>query len=73
MTLDYEHSDPPENYFVMADCGHEVYDGENLYLWNEKTLCPDCMKDKVGEIPLSEIAVFLGAKIEHVSRKRATL
>lgn len=54
--------EPPEEFYVMADCGHEVYEGQSLFEWeNEKTrkieqLCPDCFKGKVDALTLEELA-----------------
>jgi hypothetical protein len=66
--------EPPEPYFIMADCGHEVYEGEHLYVWEHgKTLCPDCMRDKVDAMGLDEWAALLGcewSEVQHAHKKR---
>ena len=36
---------PPEERYIMAKCGHEVYEGEDLYETEDGTLCPDCFDD----------------------------
>jgi hypothetical protein len=51
--------DPPTGTFVIADCGDEVYEGENIYEWNGKTLCPDCFKSAINELSAEELAVRL--------------
>lgn len=57
--------EPPEEFYVIADCGHEVYEGESLFEWtNEDTgqikqLCPDCFRAKVNALSLEELADLL--------------
>ena len=46
--------------FIVADCGHEVYDGEYMYEWEgEKTLCPECVEVKFDELCTAEKAALL--------------
>ncbi|MEL4106331.1 hypothetical protein AAFA46_05745 [Oscillospiraceae bacterium WX1] len=64
---------PPENdRCITADCGHELYEGEELYIWEDgETLCSDCLEDKFQEMSLSERAELLGCEHETVAfRKR---
>lgn len=59
--------DPPEDRSVTADCGHEVYEGENLFEWEGgRTLCPDCMEEKFDELTLPEKAALLGCNFKEV-------
>ena len=53
---------PPEDeHYVTAGCGHEVYDGEELFEWeNGQTLCADCLSDRFGERSIVERAELLG-------------
>jgi hypothetical protein len=47
--------------FIYADCGHEVYEGEYVYTSETgATLCPDCMRDVLAELPLYEQAENAG-------------
>ncbi len=47
--------------YVTAGCGHELYEGEDLYEWeNGQTLCADCLEDRFCEMSLSEKAELLG-------------
>lgn len=51
--------EPPEDFFVEADCGHEVYDGDYLYEWEGRQLCGDCFREKVEEMTNQELALLL--------------
>lgn len=54
---------PPEELYATAGCGHEVYEGEEIYQWeNGITLCPECMSDKFSELDLNERADLLGCE-----------
>lgn len=51
--------DPPEPFCIIADCQHEVYDGESLFEWetyDQKTgkrrtihICPDCFEENFNK------------------------
>ena len=57
--------DPQEGKYFEADCGHEVYEGESAYVWDGKTLCPDCFRDKINEMSNEELAdVFMCERVE---------
>jgi hypothetical protein len=60
---------PPEDTrYVIADCGHEVYEGEALYDRDDGgTLCPDCMEDKFAELSTAEKAELIGCESSIVS------
>ncbi len=55
---------PVDDPFVIANCGHEVYDGEALIDWTGakgiKTLCPDCFRDKLAALSVPELAQLFG-------------
>lgn len=53
--------DPPEDFYMIADCGHEVYEGEHLIEWQGKQICPDCFKEDILDLPVWELAALLGA------------
>ncbi len=53
---------PLEEEFLTADCGHEVYSGEKIYTWEQGTLCPDCLEDRIREMRTDELAVLLGCE-----------
>ena len=55
--------EPPEEFYIEAGCGHEVYEGEELYEWaGGLTLCPDCMEEKFDDLTLHEKAELLGCR-----------
>jgi len=72
--------DPPEPFFIVADCGCEVYEGENLFEWDKydpktkehKTIhiCPDCFDAKFEEFTREEKAELLGLEYTEVRRVR---
>jgi hypothetical protein len=52
---------PDDGRYVTADCGHEVFEDEELFEWeNGRTLCPDCLEDKFKELSLVERADLMG-------------
>lgn len=53
--------DPQDDMYYTADCGHEVYEGERVYYWEDQMICPDCMQDKIDAMELDELAALLGA------------
>jgi peptide methionine sulfoxide reductase MsrB len=57
---------PDDGVYIMADCGHEVFEGESLIEWDNKTLCPDCFWDKVKEMTIEEIADHLDCTVTTV-------
>ena len=67
--------EPPEPYFVLGDCQHEVYEDEELFDWEGKWICGDCLKEKVQELSISELADVFGCssytvKEPHIRRLR---
>ena len=49
--------------YVIADCGHEVYDGECLYEWEDgRSLCPECVEGKFDGLSTAEKAALLGCE-----------
>jgi hypothetical protein len=61
---------PPEPYSVIAGCGCEVYEGETMVEWDDKTLCPDHFRDKINEMDVTELAIHLHCDYTTVSRER---
>ena len=59
--------EPPEEHYVTAGCGCEVYEGEHLFCWEGKTHCPDCFEGKIREMSLEELALLLGSDYEEVA------
>lgn len=51
--------DPPEEYYVYADCGHEVYKGELLREFNGKTWCPECFLDEIYSLSIEALDQLL--------------
>lgn len=57
--------------YIAAGCGHEVYDGEDLFECEDGlTLCADCMEEKFSEMTLLERAELLGCEHTVVSFRR---
>ncbi|MDR0916622.1 MAG: hypothetical protein LBN02_05475 [Oscillospiraceae bacterium] len=53
--------EPPEPHYVVAQCGHEVYDGEYIFtLPSGETLCPDCFDEMANELCALEKARLMG-------------
>lgn len=58
---------------LMADCGHEVYEGETYVFWKNGrgatvSLCPDCFWDRVRELTIQEAASLFGCDYETVEK-----
>jgi hypothetical protein len=49
---------PDDDFYIKADCGHEVYEGEYLVEDNNtgKIQCEECFRDEIDALPLSELA-----------------
>ena len=57
-----------EIQYVIADCSHEVYDGECMYEWEDlHTLCPDCVECRFNELSTEEKASLLGCEIIEIN------
>ena len=61
---------PPEEEYISADCGHEVYIGEKIYTWEQGTVCPDCLEDRIRELRTDELAVLLGCESAVVQKAK---
>ena len=54
---------PDDGRFITAGCGHEVYEGEELYGWDDdRTLCAECFEQRFNELSLGERAELLGCE-----------
>lgn len=62
-------TDPPEDFYVTAACGHEIYEGETLFEFEGNTYCPDCFREKIDDMELEELAAFLGCEFWRVRKK----
>ena len=62
----------PEDFYVMADCGHEVYEGESLYEWCGKYYCADCFKEEINDLEAVELASLVGSEVQRVANPRYT-
>lgn len=67
--LGTEAVEPPEPSCVVADCGHEAYENEYLYTWENNTYCPDCMEDVIKQLPLWELVELLGGDAVQLQRR----
>lgn len=71
MTLPEPRLTPPEEPFMLASCGHEIYEYEELFeRENGKTLCRDCLEDTFNALSLSARAELLGLKHRQAFPKR---
>lgn len=61
--------EPADQAYLTAACGHEVYPGENMFEWEDKTLCPDCLEDKFSELSIEEKADLMGCAYLQVREK----
>ena len=60
---------PREPYSVVAACGHEVYEGEYIYEWDDgETVCPDCFEDRFADLSAREKAALCGFEASLVRR-----
>lgn len=65
---------PDDDVYITADCGHEVFEGENMYLLDDirykykRWVCPDCFKDELDRMSLEEFADILGVEYQPVER-----
>jgi hypothetical protein len=61
-------SPPEDDRYLTAGCGHEVYDGEDLFEWeNGQTLCSDCLSDRFNDMSLVERAELLGCEHQTIN------
>ena len=65
--------DDYNKFYIMGDCGHEIYEKEGQFPWEGKILCPDCFQEKFDELSIYEKADLLGSEwvpVERPVRKR---
>ena len=55
--------EPPEEKSYMADCGCEVYEGDEVFEWEESYICEDCFRTHIRLMPTKKIADYMG--IDH--------
>lgn len=59
--------EPEYDRYIIAGCGHEVYEGEDVFQWEDgHTLCPDCIESKFDDMGTEEKAILLGCRWEIV-------
>lgn len=56
--------------YIIADCGHEVYEGEYLYEWDGKRICPDCMEEEKNSLSLPQFCELLGGDWKEVRKPK---
>lgn len=57
--------------YVVADCGHEVYEGEYLYERDDaRTMCTECLEDFIDALTISEKAELIGCEASVISFDR---
>ncbi|MBR5948249.1 MAG: hypothetical protein IKZ82_06320 [Clostridia bacterium] len=60
--------DPMDEFYDVADCGHEVYEGGLLLEWDGERLCRDCLIDRLREMDEESLALYLGCGYSVVHR-----
>jgi len=58
--------DPPDGFSLVANCGHEVYRGEEYFTYEGGTFCPDCFDDLIAAMTRCDLAELLGADVDIV-------
>lgn len=48
--------------YICRDCGYEFVDEDKVYEYREQLYCPDCMYDKILEMPPAELIALTEAK-----------
>ncbi len=44
-------------------CGCEVYAGENLFVFNQSRICPDCFREAIDDLTVFELAARMDIEI----------
>lgn len=53
--------EPREPGYICCDeCGGEIYEGETAFLWEGKTICSYCYKEKFSAMDAVELAAYNG-------------
>jgi hypothetical protein len=56
--------EPPEEEYIIADCGHEIYEGESEYRdMRGRSYCEQCIRDRADSLDTYTLAVALGYKV----------
>lgn len=54
---------PDDGTYITADCGHEIYDGEEVFEQEDgQTKCAECLDDRFREMSITERAELLGCE-----------
>lgn len=59
--------DPPRGH--CEKCRGEIYEGETVYVWDGKRICPDCLENEVMRwlrVDPKGLAYALGADVEEI-------
>lgn len=70
-------TEPPEDFYITADCGHEVYQGQGKIEYEGKYICPDCFTTKVlrllndEEYGIYDLAEAMQLEVFRLERKHA--
>jgi hypothetical protein len=66
-------TEPPDEKYITANCGHEVWEHESTFNFNGKDICPDCFRDEVMYFldpaypyRLTQLADAMGVDYENV-------
>ncbi|MDR1328871.1 MAG: hypothetical protein LBK23_04650 [Oscillospiraceae bacterium] len=59
--------EPPETDEILADCGHEIYPNEPVYISpSAGTLCEQCVRDRAQDLDAAALAAALGYERSYV-------
>ena len=62
--------EPPDDEFcIVANCGHEIYEGDEIVEGAGKTQCVECFLDEVYDLPVSELAGRFEATLRVVTKE----
>ena len=53
-----------DELYIMASCGHEIYEGDKIYKINGLRLCECCFEDFLADMDLDEICEKMGGAVE---------
>ena len=58
-----QRTEPREKRCIIPGCGHEVYEGESAFEWEDgRLLCPECIESKFNEMSTEDKAALLGCE-----------
>ena len=52
---------PPEPDCICSACLGEFYGDEEVYLFDGRILCEDCLREEIKDLPIRELAEIIDA------------